>query len=89
MKLKLFSVFDSKVSAYLPPICMRTTPEAIRGFSAAVGDSGHQFHKHAEDYTLFEIGSWDDQTAAIDLLSTPHPVAKAIEFLHNPVEVQS
>lgn len=83
MKLKIFSVFDSKVSAYLPPLCMRTTPEAIRGFSAAVADQSHQFSKHAEDYTLFEVGSWDDQTAAIDLLPTPHPVAKAIEFVNS------
>lgn len=86
MKLKIFSVFDSKVSAFMNPIFLRTTPEAIRAFSGAVSEKDSNFCKYPEDYTLFEVGSWDDQTAVIDLLSTPHPVAKAIEFVNGGVQ---
>ena len=81
MKLKIFSVFDSKVGAYLNPVFLRPAPEAVRSFQDAVNREDSQFKSHAEDYTMFEIGSWDDQTASIDLLPTPHPIAKAIELL--------
>jgi len=81
MKLKMFSVFDSKVAAYMNPFFARSTAEAIRMFSDAVGNPQQGFCKHPEDYTLFEVGSWDDQTAGIDLLQTPHSLAKAIQFV--------
>ena len=85
MKLKIFSVHDSKVSAFLNPFFVRTTGEATRMFSDAVQREASGFKAHAEDYTLFEVGSWDDQTAAIDLLPTPHPICKAIEFVNQGV----
>ena len=63
MKLKIFSVFDSKVAAYMNPFFARSTAEAVRIFSDAVNSSQQGFKSHAEDYTLFELGVWDDQSA--------------------------
>lgn len=81
MKLKMFSIFDSKVQAYMAPVFLRSTGEAERAFSASVADQSSNFCKFPEDFTLFEVGSWDDQTCVVDLLPTPHPVAKAIQFI--------
>jgi len=81
MKLKMFSVFDSKVGAFMNPFFVRSTAEAIRVFSDAVSNPQQGFCKHPEDYTLFEIGSWDDQTAAIDHLDTPHSLGLAVQFV--------
>jgi len=81
MILKVFTVYDSKVGAYLPPMFLRSTGEALRAFEAAVNSSDHQFCKHAEDFTMFEIGDWDDQKCIFILKATPVSLGVAIEFL--------
>jgi hypothetical protein len=81
MLLKVFSVYDSKVGAYLPPIYLRSKGEAIRSLTTALADSSHQFAKYPEDYTLFDLGEWDDATASFHMLPTPVSVGKAIEFM--------
>lgn len=58
--LKIFTVYDSKTEAYLPPFYAQATGAGLRIFIEAAGTAEHQFHKHAGDYTLFEIGEWDE-----------------------------
>lgn len=81
--LKVFSVYDSKVEAYLNPIFLRSKGEAVRVFSAAVNSSDHQFAAHPSDFTLFELGSWDEEKAKFVLHSTPISVGVALEFVKN------
>lgn len=56
MRLRAYSVFDSKAEAYLRPFFAETRGLAVRSFSDAVNDPAHEMCKHAADYTLFEIG---------------------------------
>lgn len=70
MKILIFTVNDSKAALFLQPFFSRNAQTAKRSFSEAVNDAGHQFHKHAGDYTLFEIGSFDEETGVV----TPHKV---------------
>lgn len=81
MKLKMFTVFDTKVGAYMQPFYARSTNDAIRSFTQAANDSSHQFGKWAEDFCLFEIGAFDDQTCGFELKDTPVSLGKAIEFI--------
>lgn len=60
MKVNVYSVFDSKVEAYLLPFFMRADGEAVRAVLAASSDRQHQFYSHAADYTLFKIGVFED-----------------------------
>lgn len=62
---KVFSVFDAAAQAYLTPFFMPTRGLAIRAFQQAVNDEGHQFHRHAADYTLFEIGLFDERSGQL------------------------
>lgn len=80
MILKVFSVYDSKVEVYLQPFFMRTKGEAIRGFSDLVNDETTQFSKYKEDYTLYELGSFHDDTGLFDMLSKPVSIGVALEF---------
>lgn len=79
--LKIFSVYDSKVGAYLPPMFLRSKGEALRAFAAAAQSSEHQFCKYASDFTLFELGSFDDEKCKFTLNSTPISLGVAIEFV--------
>lgn len=71
---KIFSVFDAKAGAYLEPFFAPTRGVAIRSFSSAAQDPGHMFHRHCEDYTLFELGEFDEFAGEIRSLNTPDPV---------------
>lgn len=83
MILKVFTIYDSKSEAYLPPFMMKTPGEAERALKACVNDPEHNFCKYSADFTLFEIGTWDDSTAKYSLLNTPHSLGILVEFKKN------
>ncbi len=65
MKLKIFSIYDAKAKAYLPPFFLPNEAMAIRTFKDCCNSDQHQFGAHPEDYTLFEIGIFSDETAMV------------------------
>jgi hypothetical protein len=80
MILNIFTVFDSKAEAYLPPFYMSSIGQAQRAFTDSVSNPEHQFGKHPEDYTLFLIGNFDDSSCAIDMHTTPVSLGTGIEL---------
>lgn len=80
MLLKVFCIFDSKTEAYMSPFFMKSKGEAIRALEGLVNDPQHNFGKYPGDFTLFELGSWDDSSATFDLLLTPHSIGVLLEF---------
>lgn len=80
MILKAYSVFDGKALVYAHPIFYKSDGEAIRAFANACNLLDHPFHHNAEDFTLFELGEYDDETGMMVLLTTPRPLRKAIEM---------
>lgn len=79
MQFKIFTVYDCKAEAYLPPFYMAKSGQAVRAFSDMANDPTHAFYKHAEDYTLFQLGVFDDNSATFDLHASPLAMCKAIE----------
>lgn len=63
--MKIFSVYDSKAEAYIRPFFSKNAQTAMRDFATAANDQTTAFHRNAGDYTLFEIGEWDEQTGVI------------------------
>jgi len=60
--VKVFSIFDSKAEIFWTPRFYLNAGVALRDFADAVtatkGDNA--LAQHPEDYTLFEIGNWDE-----------------------------
>jgi len=81
MLLSVFSIFDSAVKSWLPPIYARNKGEMLRQFQAAVNDSQSNFFKYPSDYTLFELGSFNDDNCKFDLFITPISLGMAQEFV--------
>lgn len=69
--MMIFTVYDSKTSAYMTPFFMQTKPAAIRALADAVNNPEHGFQKHSEDYSLFYLGEFDDVDASIASTTTP------------------
>lgn len=85
---KVFCVYDSKAETYLTPFVMRSRGEAIRGFSDVTNDPNTQFAKHPGDFTLFEIGEWDSDSAKIAMYEAKQNLGVAIEFRKQEREIQ-
>lgn len=70
MKVKCFTIYDSKAGAYLPPFFLPNEKMARRTFSDCVNIPSHAFCQHPADYTLFTVGEFDDSNGQF----TPSPV---------------
>ncbi len=84
MKHKIFSIFDSKAGAYLPPFCLGQTAMALRVFSDCVNSGDHQFGKHPGDYTLFELGTFDDSVCVVSCTPSAVKVVNGLEVVLVP-----
>lgn len=81
MILKVFCVFDSKVEAYMAPFFLRSKGEAIRAFSDMAKDNNTNVGRYPDDFSLFELGEYDDSSAKFTMLNTPYSLGVASEFV--------
>ena len=58
---------------------------AVRAFSEAVADPGHPFGKNPEDFTLVQLGSYEDSTGLFETHS-PKSVMTGMEAYSQLVE---
>lgn len=79
MIFKIYSVYDSKVGSYLSPFFMRSKGEAIRALTNELASDTSNIGKYPADFTLFEIGEYDDSSGAIKSIA-PVSIGVAIEF---------
>ena len=86
MNHKIFTVYDQKAEAYLPPFFLPQVGQATRVFADCVNSDSHQFAKHPEDYTLFQLGTFDDNTGEILKLTVPKLLGTGLDFkvTHDP-----
>jgi len=77
METGIYSVYDSKAEAFLPPFFMRNAQMAIRAFAASVATEGSDFDRFSEDFALFELGSFSDVNASFLIHPTPKSLVTA------------
>lgn len=82
---QVFTIYDSKASAYLPPFIMHKNEMALRLFTDCCNDKEHQFGKNAQDYTLFNIGEFDDNRGDVTK-GLPNPLANGLELIRNELD---
>lgn len=66
MKLVICSVFDTALNAFGRPIFVHTTNQAVRSFSDEVNQSDSPMNAHPEDYDLYHIGNFHDDTGEME-----------------------
>jgi hypothetical protein len=89
MNLEIFSVFDRKAKAFIPPFFLPNRNMALRVFTDSVNDPEHQFHAHPEDYSLFHLGDFDQESGLIDSFSSIDLVANAMNVVNSNPPVTS
>lgn len=83
MQIRIFSIHDSKAEAFMNPFYSPTAGTAIRMFTASINTPDHEFHKYSADYTLFELGSWNEDTGKFTLHKAPRTLGNAIQYRTN------
>lgn len=80
MKIEMFSIHDSKAAAFVSPWFSPNEATAQRQFAAAANDPATDLYKFGEDYTLFHLGSFDQESGKFELLPTPRALGLAILY---------
>lgn len=82
-ELTQFSIFDSKAQAYLQPFFSLNRETATREFTTAILKDGN-FGNFAEDYAMFELGTFDQQTGKSELHVSPIHIVNAVTLQGRP-----
>lgn len=87
MKLKVMACYDSKAGCYSTPFYTQTVNVALRAFADAANIPDHAMNKHPEDYTLFLLGEFDDETG-IHTPCEPKLLQNATNYKKEPSNVR-
>lgn len=79
MIINIYVTYDSKAAVYSRPFFAQARGIALRTFGDISNDPEHPIGKHPEDYTLFEIGSYDDITGDCSMLEAKLSLGTALE----------
>lgn len=86
MMSKVFAVYDSKIGSFMAPFFMPTKGHALRAFENLVNDPNTTVCKYPSDFTLFELGEFDDQSGALTLHEAKISLGLALEFVRKPID---
>jgi len=71
MKVKMFSVFDSKAKCFRFPQFYDSTGQAIRAFTMLANDPQTEVGKFPEDFSLHEHAEFNNENGEITELTSP------------------
>lgn len=80
MLLKAFSIRDQKANVFNTPWFQKSHGEAERNFMELTRDEKSMVAKYPDDFDLYYIGEYDDQTGILLPLDTPQHVVKAVQI---------
>lgn len=92
MKLKLFVVYDAKTESYGVPFFRDFTANALREWAEVAsnkGDKNNQIAKFPGDFTLFEIGEFEQGSGFLKLLDTKYNLGLAVEHIKQELVPQN
>jgi len=81
MILRMYSVYDIKSKIYHPPQYCHNTGHATRMFTSQFQKAGSVMHDFPNDFQIFEVGSYDDQTAELEGLKNPTLVCSVADLI--------
>lgn len=81
MKQYLYSVFDSKTKSWSAPQMMLNRGAATRSWTEACNNAELMVSKYPEDFTMFEIGVFEQDTGLISVYPAPESLGVATQFI--------
>lgn len=84
MKTKITAVYDQKSKLFMFAAFTRTSADATRAFTQAVNDKDTMLSRNPEDFQLYELGSFDDETGKVESLDRPEKIVDAYNVKTQP-----
>lgn len=81
MKLLAYSVYDEKSECFGHPFFVSAIGIATRYLVEWTRNPDSMMAKHPEDFTLYQVGTWNDSEAKMESLATPKFIAKATDSM--------
>jgi len=79
-KYQIYSIRDSKAGIFNTPFYQSSHGEAERSFHQLVRDPKSTVSQYPEDFDLYHLGTYDDQSGKMELLDTPAHMIKAVQY---------
>lgn len=89
MILKVYSIRDAKAEIFNPPFYKHTHGEAERDFKKITNDPKSFVNQFPEDFDLYYLGLFDDNTGKFQPLDTPEHQLKAIMLKESAPQLSS
>lgn len=80
----IYSVFDKKAQLFCAPFCSVNDHTALRDFTYAANDPTTDIHRYSLDYSLYYVGSFDDESGHISTDVQRRHVADAFQLVAPP-----
>jgi len=82
MKLMIVALKDRAADLFGKPFYVRTAAEAVRSLTDEANNKESAINRHPEDYDLFELGHFDEDTGRIDQdVSHPNLIVRAQDLI--------
>lgn len=81
MKLEIYAIRDVQADRALQPMYRERETIAMRDFEIAVSET-KPFSDNPDDYVLYHIGSWDDETMVVTP-NDPRRVYAGLDAIRN------
>ncbi|AXH74074.1 MAG: nonstructural protein [Microviridae sp.] len=77
--ITMFSVRDAAANMYNRPMYLATAALARRSFQDEANrqDPNNEIYKHPEDFELYELGFYEEETATFELHPQPKLIVRA------------
>jgi hypothetical protein len=83
MKMVIVSILDTAAGAYGRPAFVASEGVAIRQFQDEVNrkSDDNQLYKHPDDFQMYYLGTYDDNSGGMDLLASPKLISRAKDVM--------
>lgn len=86
--MRIFSLYDVKAQVYGTPFNAINQNVATRMCTEIVNDEASIYYKHPEDFALFEIGGFDEETGELSPM-IPYKITVMLALQHNQTFLES
>lgn len=83
MKCQIFAIYDSVSETFTKPFASHSVNTARREIADVVNQKESKYSKHSEDFSLFHLGSYDENTALFKILTAPTSVTQFLTLKEN------
>lgn len=81
MTMLVYSIFDEKAAVFGVPFFMKNKGIALRAFGDLIKDGNTSINKHPDDFKLYYLGEFDDNSGSLVSCKQPEFIAHAVDFV--------